>query len=199
MIRRFLAMLAFVFALAALPTPAAAIPSNCTGKFVNPITDICWSCLFPLSVGGLPIWPGSRPDTKNPALPVCACGSPVPRIGIAIGFWEPARMVDVTTKPWCFPNLGGLRLNPGLDIGQGQYTGPQMLGGRTANSADGPSAPSPGSTGQPSRSVTNCVRTAAVRAPGSPHRDARVRKRGEIQHREMTPPDSLKGGGHHQH
>ena len=98
MIRRFLAMLAFVFALAALPTPAAAIPSNCTGKFVNPITDICWSCLFPLSVGGLPIWPGSRPDTKNPALPVCACGSPVPRIGIAIGFWEPARMVDVTGK-----------------------------------------------------------------------------------------------------
>ena len=36
-------------------------------------------------------------------------------------------------------------------------------------------------------------------APGSPHRDARVRKRGEVQPREMTPPDSLKGGGHHQH
>ena len=35
MIRRFLALLGFVIALAALPAPAAAVPSNCTGKFVK--------------------------------------------------------------------------------------------------------------------------------------------------------------------
>jgi conjugal transfer pilus assembly protein TraU len=23
-------------------------PGRCTGRFVNPITDICWSCLFPI-------------------------------------------------------------------------------------------------------------------------------------------------------
>ena len=136
MIRRLLALLGIIAAFALLPAPASALPANCTGKFVNPITDVCWSCLFPLSVGGAHIWPGSRPDTKNPSLPVCACGSPIPRIGISIGFWEPARLVDVTTKPWCFPNLGGLRLNPGLDIGQGQYTGPKIAGGTTQNSAN---------------------------------------------------------------
>ena len=136
MIRRLLTLLGMIAAFALLPAPASALPANCTGKFVNPITDVCWSCLFPLSVGGAHIWPGSRPDTKNPSLPVCACGSPIPRIGISIGFWEPARLVDVTTKPWCFPNLGGLRLNPGLDIGQGQYTGPLIKGGATQASAN---------------------------------------------------------------
>ena len=81
---------------------AASVPAKCTGRFVNPITDVCWSCLFPLSVGALKIFPGERPDTDNPSLPVCACGSPLPRIGFAFGFWEPVRLADVTMKPWCF-------------------------------------------------------------------------------------------------
>ena len=60
----------------ALATPAAAEagPGRCTGSFVNPITDICWSCLFPISIGGLDIWPSNRPDPDNPDLPVCLCG-----------------------------------------------------------------------------------------------------------------------------
>ena len=93
--------------------------STCKGDFVNPITDICWSCIFPLSVGGLKIWPSSRPDPKNPTSPICACGTPIPRIGIAVGFWEAARLVDVSPKPWCFVNLGGLKLDPGFPIGGG--------------------------------------------------------------------------------
>ncbi|PIW55524.1 MAG: conjugal transfer protein, partial [Sphingomonadales bacterium CG12_big_fil_rev_8_21_14_0_65_65_10] len=50
-----------------MATPAAtdAGPGKCTGSFVNPITDICWSCLFPISVGGLEIWPSNRPDPDN--------------------------------------------------------------------------------------------------------------------------------------
>lgn len=137
MIRRLLIILSAVFALCLAPVSASAQtpPSKCTGKFVNPVTDICWSCIFPISLGGAKLWPG-RPDTNNPDLPICACGSPIPRIGLAVGFWEPARMVDVTTKPWCFPNLGGLKLDPGFDIGRGQVTPPQMGGGRTANTAN---------------------------------------------------------------
>ncbi|MBV1692243.1 TraU family protein [Novosphingobium sp. G106] len=98
------------------------VPGSCTGKFVNPVTDVCWSCLFPLSVGGLHIFPSlaGRPDTGNPALPICLCGSPIPRIGIAMGFWEPVRLADVSVKPWCFVNLGGKRIAPGFDIGYGK-------------------------------------------------------------------------------
>ena len=50
MIRRLLTLLGMIAAFALLPAPASALPANCTGKFVNPITDVCWSRLFPLSV-----------------------------------------------------------------------------------------------------------------------------------------------------
>ncbi|MCV5837072.1 TraU family protein, partial [Escherichia coli] len=35
--------------------PAASADSACEGRFVNPITDICWSCIFPIKVAGVPI------------------------------------------------------------------------------------------------------------------------------------------------
>ena len=84
-IRFFCAVMACFAALAAVPAQAQNV--TCHGKFVNPITDVCWSCLFPLSIGGLDIWKGDRPDPKNPSNPICACGSPVPRIGISVGLW----------------------------------------------------------------------------------------------------------------
>ena len=118
-------LLVVLFALAiSKPLPAhAGAPSTCTGHFPNPITDVCWGCMFPLSIGFLDIWPSSRPDTPNPASPICLCGSPIPRIGIAAGFWEPVRLLDVTTKPYCFPNLGGLSLGSGIIKGKGYYHG----------------------------------------------------------------------------
>ena len=128
-----LGLLAAAPAAAQLPTG----PGSCTGKFVNPVTDVCWSCMFPLSVGGLSIWPSlaGRPDTSNPALPICLCGSPIPRIGIAVGFWEPVRMVDVTHKPWCFVNLGGIKIAPGFDIGRGTESGTAIRGGGSQQTA----------------------------------------------------------------
>ena len=60
------------------------------------------------------------PDTPNPSSPICLCGSPFPRIGLSLGVWEPARLVDATRAPWCFPNLGGLTIDPGLPAGRGR-------------------------------------------------------------------------------
>ena len=122
-----LASLLLAFASSS-PASASAGPGRCTGKFVNPITDICWSCLFPISIGGLKIWPSGRPDPDNPALPVCLCGL---RPGIAMGFWEPVRLADVSMKPWCFVNLGGMKLDPGFDIGFKSMAGPSAVGGAT--------------------------------------------------------------------
>src|SRR3546814_2349488 len=42
-------LLALLGILVAAPAAEAAGPT-CNGKFVNPVTDVCWSCLFPLSV-----------------------------------------------------------------------------------------------------------------------------------------------------
>src|SRR3546814_2750693 len=62
-------LLALLGILVAAPAAEAAGPT-CNGKFVNPVTDACWSCLFPLEGGGLKIWPRGRPDTNNPAATV---------------------------------------------------------------------------------------------------------------------------------
>jgi conjugal transfer pilus assembly protein TraU len=84
--------------------------SPCVGKFTNPITDICWSCIFPISIGNITIYSGGREDTKNPSSPICVCESPliVPRVGITIGFWEPVRLAEVTRTPYCMVGLGGI-------------------------------------------------------------------------------------------
>jgi conjugal transfer pilus assembly protein TraU len=96
-----------------------SVGGQCVGAFANPITDICWSCMFPLSIGGAPIYTDNQEDTSNPDVFVCSCPQPV-RIGIAIGFWEPARRADVTRTPYCFVSLGGVSLNPGIPAPEGE-------------------------------------------------------------------------------
>ena len=114
-------VLLFAIALVAVLWTGPASAQSCTGRFVNPISDVCWECLFPISIG--PIRMGSAagaPDTPNPSSPICFCGSPIPRIGLSLGVWEPARLMDVSRKPWCFPNLGGLTIDPGLPAARGK-------------------------------------------------------------------------------
>ena len=89
--------------------PAASADSACEGRFVNPITDICWSCIFPLSLGSIKVSQGKVPDTANPSMPIQICPAPPPlfrRIGLAIGYWEPMALTDVTRSPGCMVNLG---------------------------------------------------------------------------------------------
>lgn len=121
--------------LAAILLASASMPATagtCTGKFMNPITDICWSCMFPLSIGSAQILNMGQEDIENTGSPICACGWA--KIGVSIGFWEPARQVDVTRTPWCFPSMGGINLGSGFAapmpaVGQGN------LGHRASNTS----------------------------------------------------------------
>lgn len=99
--------------------------ATCTGNFVNPIGDICWDCMLPLTLGSIEVWPSDLPDFGNPGSPICACANPIPRIGLAIGLWEPVRLADATRKEWCFPNLGGLKIDPGIGFQDKTYASPQ--------------------------------------------------------------------------
>ena len=82
---------------------------KCVGRFVNPISDICWSCIFPITIGGMKV-SASGEDTPNPRRLICTCSKPIPRIGIPISFWEPVRLVDVTRTPYCLVNMGGMQM-----------------------------------------------------------------------------------------
>jgi conjugal transfer pilus assembly protein TraU len=96
-----------------------ACAKECTGEFVNPITDINWGCLFPITIGSIEIVGATNglKDTENPSSPVCLCpkealgGVPVP--GIVGGYWEPSRLVDVSAEAYCFVNMGGLKIDMG--------------------------------------------------------------------------------------
>ena len=87
---------------------------TCDGSFANPFKDICWDCILPLTIGPVEVFPSALPDFGNNPSPLCFCGTPLPRIGISIGIWEPVRLVDVVQEEWCFPALGGLKLDPGI-------------------------------------------------------------------------------------
>jgi conjugal transfer pilus assembly protein TraU len=78
-----------LFIIFILLASALSQAGTCHGRFVNPITDVCWSCLFPLSLGQTSIVSSNHlPDTKNPKLPVCECpGNLIPRIGLTLGYW----------------------------------------------------------------------------------------------------------------
>lgn len=105
--------LLILLAAAGLSTPALADPV-CTGKFANPITEYCWSCIFPLTIGNKKIAIQQQEDNdSNSSGPLCACNNP-PRVGLKYGFWEPSRLVDVTRTPYCFVGLGGVKIDFGV-------------------------------------------------------------------------------------
>lgn len=96
--------------------------AGCSGKFANPLTDVCWSCLFPLTIGNSTVFNGDKPDTDNPSSPLCACSTEnsIVRVGLTSGFWEPIALVDVTRHPYCMVNLGGYQLSSGNELASGE-------------------------------------------------------------------------------
>ena len=106
--------------------------SLCEGHFVNPLTDVCWSCLFPISIGSAKVINSSLPDTDNAKSPVGICPTESGmRVGLNIGYWEPIALVDVTDTPYCLSNLGGVQ----LPIGQSHKRGGKHLVGQGQTSA----------------------------------------------------------------
>ncbi len=106
--------------LLALPQRSIATGVTCGGTFVNPITDVCWDCMFPLRVATLQVIAGEQPDIPSTNTALCLCKDPLPRPGIPMELWEPARLIDVTKKPYCFPNLGGMTINAGVLAPEGK-------------------------------------------------------------------------------
>lgn len=105
---------AMTFLFSCLSPSAMAAANAGDGQWVNPISDVCWKCLFPMSLGSIKLASGPQPDTSNPASPIQICSYGVLyRIGLAIGYWEPTAMTDVTREPGVMVNMGGFKINLG--------------------------------------------------------------------------------------
>lgn len=112
-----LALSLFGFSFSAFAEESSESNNNsdltCEGRWVNPITDVCWKCLFPMSIGSIQVSSNGLPDTRNPSSPIQSCPFPPPifkRIGVAVGFWEPVATTDVTRSPMCMVNMGGMKI-----------------------------------------------------------------------------------------
>jgi len=121
----------FIFLSSLLLVEAATAGPLCQGAFPNPVTDYCWTCTLPIKLfGTIPLLSDDQEDTNTlGTTPICACGSPVPKLGTPVSFWEPSRMVDVTRTPYCFVTLGGIQINLGF--------GDQFTGTQSTNSTGG--------------------------------------------------------------
>ncbi len=130
-IRAKLAAAAVIFiastGIATADTAAGQCPaSNIIGSGI--ISNICWSCIFPLRIGGITIFGNSQKASgtdsngfalsSKPGVPsgaankaVCLCDNKaLPTAGIPVGMWLPAELYETTMTPGCSSVLGGVRL-----------------------------------------------------------------------------------------
>ncbi len=102
--------------------PAEA-STECHGKVFNPVSAICWQCFFPITIGKAVVTPGNLPDTENPSKLICHCGSnPFEGWGIAVGYWAPTTLIDVTRHPYCMVSLGGVQLPIKTKLNDGEIS-----------------------------------------------------------------------------
>lgn len=88
--------------------------ASCSGRVINPVTDVCWSCLFPIQLAAMTVQKTSVNDPPTDASPICTCGSGASlRAGVNLSFFEPLRTAEIVREPYCFPSLGGVKINPG--------------------------------------------------------------------------------------
>ncbi|KZL22681.1 TraU family protein [Pseudovibrio sp. Ad37] len=81
--------------------------------FIGPkmITDVCWNCVLPIRIAGVPMGgDGYYPEdaAKNP-LCICKDGAGLPHPGVTTSMWEPARLVEFQRVPGCSSILNGVR------------------------------------------------------------------------------------------
>ncbi len=77
------------------------------GTWVNPFSDVCWECVFPITVSGINVTPGEKELSKSPKR-FCIC--PGFKMGIPLTFWEPLYLVDVTRHAYKLLGIGGISI-----------------------------------------------------------------------------------------
>lgn len=112
---RALARAAGMLCAVVLVLSSFGVRAACKGAFPNPVTDVCWSCLFPMKVAGVRVSREGVSDPKTDAPAVCTCRrGAVPVPGLNMSFWEPLRTVEIVRQPYCLVSLGGVSMDPGI-------------------------------------------------------------------------------------
>ncbi len=124
---RLFVLLAFVSSLSAMISTSALAAGGsavCKGRFINPVTDVCWSCIFPIKLGSAV----TLPDAATNASPICACGRGIKRrVGVNMSYWEPVRTAEIVSEPGCSPTMGGVSFGNPTHAGAGITTAKKAM------------------------------------------------------------------------
>lgn len=106
--------------LSCLLCSGVAMADSCNTSPINPVTDVGWQNMFPISIGGVVEFGNIDQDDVDDEAnsPVCTCNTgTVPKVGLSVSFWEPARLIDTVSDPYCMMPIG-LDVNPNDTMGQ---------------------------------------------------------------------------------
>lgn len=80
--------------------------AKCDGSMINIINDISWQCMFPINLAGTSMGTGEDTLNQNTSA-TCTCDRRgVPSIGLRYSLWEPSRLIDTVSDPYCMVALG---------------------------------------------------------------------------------------------
>lgn len=84
-----------------------ASASACPTNGLSTISSVNFSCMFPIRIGGIVTGGDVENDSEDSDSPVCLCdeGGSI-RWGLNVQFWEPARLIDTVSDPFCVMPLG---------------------------------------------------------------------------------------------
>lgn len=122
-----LRILSLALALMTSSISAFSQATACTGNFPNLVSDICYDCMFPMTMGGGALnfgVDGDDYDTGAGSTAICVCRTSL-KVGTPMSFWEPRYMLDTTNIPGCFPLLGAVNITPSynsMEYGAIQHT-----------------------------------------------------------------------------
>lgn len=102
--------------------PKACPDSKILGASI--INKVCWTCMFPIWLSAVEVGDGPVPEGMDNDV-FCSCrntlGIDVP--GVPLSGWFPARLIELTRKPYCSPVLGGRTLLKGNRLWGGNWQG----------------------------------------------------------------------------
>ncbi len=115
-------------------------PAGPLSPLLNPVTNVNWNCIFPITIGGPQIPSPFTPASPNEPLaplyttldfntittPLTICmrptpAGPIPVPAIPVGMWIPSGIIEVVRTQWCSPSLSTLIGDPS-PLGQGTRT-----------------------------------------------------------------------------
>lgn len=93
-------------------TPGSFMCPNANIWGAGLVSNICWSCLFPMKIMGQMQWGSGRvpPGSSNELICFCTGSAGIPDMGVVLGMWVPNALIELVRQPYCSPTLGGAKI-----------------------------------------------------------------------------------------